>query len=264
MDSMVPTLRPRGKIWSPPEVRTASPGLMRESWVRLPIWIPPPSEPRRIVDLKDLRGVRRSSGKDVADLADDSVGRNHSHVGLETVGGTLVDVENAGLIFAAGSDDLRGDGRGDVMLAEGEELLQAKALGGVLGELGLLEAEARDLLLELLVLLPRVAQVDVVGPSSANAFADAVRDAFGGRDDGDDPGTDDQHLATICLTWTVGIAHLHGEQDDLCEQDDSEHERVLKPDEKGFHLLGDIISDKGQECLMDCGRLGRVFHTLRR
>ncbi len=141
------------------------------------------------------------------------------------------------------------------MLAEGEQLLEAKALRGVLGELGLLEAETRDLLLELLVLLPRVAQIDVACPASANTLANGVRDAFGGRDDGDDPGTDEQDLAAIGLARTVGITHLHGEQNDLREQDDGEHERVLEPDEEGFHLLGDIISDKPQECLMVCGCL---------
>ena len=114
-----------------------------------------------VVDEQHLRGV----GEDVAELADDAVGRDDGHVGLEIVVRALVDVEDVGEIAAAGADDLRGDGGGDVVLLEGEQRLETMALDGVFGEGGLLEAEAGDLLLEIVILLADVAEIDVVGPA---------------------------------------------------------------------------------------------------
>jgi len=74
-----------------------------------------------VVDEQHLCGVGRGLGEDVANLADDAEGGDDGHVGLEAVGGTLIDIEDAGEVGAAGADDLRGEGGRDVVLLEGEK-----------------------------------------------------------------------------------------------------------------------------------------------
>ena len=81
--------------------------------------------PEHVLSAFGLSGVRRGEGEDVADLADDAVGGDDGHVGLEAVGGALVDVEHAGLVDAAGADDLGGDGLRDILLLEAEDGLRA-------------------------------------------------------------------------------------------------------------------------------------------
>ena len=100
--------------------------------------------------------------------------------GLRPSFAALVDVEDAGEVAAAGADDLRGDGGGDVVLLEVEQGLKAMALDGVFSEGGLFEAHAGDLLLEVGVLLAGVAEVDVVGPAVAYVVAEAMEEPLNG------------------------------------------------------------------------------------
>ena len=71
---------------------------------------------------------------------------------LEAVGGAFVDVEDAGLVAAAGADGLGGQGLVDVLLLEAEEGLKTLALAGIFKQRGLLKAETVDGLLQVLVL----------------------------------------------------------------------------------------------------------------
>ncbi len=82
--------------------------------------------------------------KDVADLADDAVGGNHRHIAVQAVAGALVEIEDAGLIAAAGADGLRGEGRINVLLLKAEECLQALALAGIFEQGSLLQAQPVD------------------------------------------------------------------------------------------------------------------------
>jgi hypothetical protein len=52
IETMVPTGSPRGNTWSPPEVSTVSPGLMRLSAVRLSISMRPCREPRTMARMR--------------------------------------------------------------------------------------------------------------------------------------------------------------------------------------------------------------------
>src|SRR5882724_927177 len=59
-----------------------------------------------IVDEKKLG----CCGVNVAELADDTIGRDDSHIGLQTVVRTFIEEQNVRLIGAARADDLCGDG----------------------------------------------------------------------------------------------------------------------------------------------------------
>ncbi len=128
---------------------------------------------------------------------------------------------------------------GDVLLLEREQLLQAAALRRVLHKGGLLLAEARDLLLQLLIALTRVAQVNVVGPETAHTCAAAVQELLHGRDQAHRPATQQ------CNGWAVRLArgavrparprHLHGQHDHLHQHDRDQGQRILEAVEKGVH-----------------------------
>ena len=188
-----------------------------------------------VVDQQQLRGVR----EDVAELADDAVGRDDGLVGLEAVVGAFVD-GRAGVraVGAAGADDLRGDGGGDVVLLEAEQRLQAAALRGVFCEGGLLLAEAGDFLLEVGVLLAGVAEVDVVGPEMADAHAGAVERALEWRYGSGHPVAEERDFVAVGGVVRCVRLHLHGETDGLRQHDGDQHERIFEAREKRVH--GDL------------------------
>ena len=67
-------------------------------------------------------------------------------------------------------------------MLEVEEGLEALALAGIFKQGGLLEAQAVDGLLEILVLLADVAQVNVVLPEAGDAELGILNELLGGRD----------------------------------------------------------------------------------
>ncbi len=220
-----------------------------------------------VVYEEHLRGVRSGLREDVSDLADDTVGGDHGHVGLETVGGAFIDVEDAGELGSAGSDDLCRDGGGDVVLLKGEEGLEAVALDGVLGDGGLLEAKLIDLDLEVTVVLADVAEVDVVGPDGAETVAGVEEEALDGGDDGDDQGAGERHTGAVGGAGFDGAPHLDGKGDDLREQKREQHQSVLEAGEEGIHTTLALIIPRDDRpngyapgfavYLMRMGRAGR-------
>ncbi len=105
-------------------------------------------------------------GKDFAHLAHDPIRGNHRHIAVQAVGRTLVEIEDAGLIAAAGADGLRGHRLVDVLLLEAEQALQALALAGIFKQGSLLQAQPVDGPLQLLVLFAHVTQGDIVLPQA--------------------------------------------------------------------------------------------------
>ena len=215
MDSMVPTGRPRGIDLVAAGGEHLSPGLMRESGVRLLITMWPVAVPRRMARMRvvasrtpapEVWSLMSSTcevwGKTSRSLPTMPSGVMTAWSGLRPSLRALVDIEDAGEIGAAGADDLRGDGGGDVVLLEVEQGLQAMALEGVLRERGLLEAEAGDLLLKVVVLLAGVAEIDVVGPAVADVIADAMEESLEWRDGGDSPVAEKRDLVAV---WGAGF-----------------------------------------------------------
>ena len=188
-----------------------------------------------VVDEQDLGGA----GKDVADLADDAVGGDDGHVRLQAVVGALVEIEDAGLIAAAGADGLGGEGGVDVAVLEVEEGLEALALAGIFKQGGLLEAQAVDGLLQILVLLADVAQVNVVLPEAGDAQLGILNELLGGRDQRLSPETDETNRGGISgidgSVATRGTAHLHGKAHDLHHEEGEQYDQAAVAGEERFH-----------------------------
>jgi hypothetical protein len=180
-------------------------------------------------------------GEDVAEFSDDAVGGDDRLVGLEAILRALVDVKDAGEIVSAGADDLGCDCGGDIVLLEVEDGLEAVALDGIFGEGSLLEAEAGDLLLKIVVLLARVAEVNVVGPSVAEVVAEGVEEALKGSDNGDGPIANEGDAAAIGSSGFDWAADLDGEADGLGEQDRDQNQNIFEACEERFHWSKMII-----------------------
>jgi hypothetical protein len=204
-----------------------------------------------VVDEKYLRGV----GEDVAKLADDAVGRHDSLIGLEAVLRAFVDVKDAREIVAAGADDLSGNGGGDVVLLKVEQGLETVALDGVFRERGLLEAEAGDLLLEVVILLAGVAEVDVVGPAVTEVVAEAVEEPLEGGNGGDSPVAQESDAAAVRGAGFDEASDLDSKADGLGEQNRNQDKNILETCEKRFHALKMIICESGsaRRCRGVCG-----------
>jgi hypothetical protein len=119
------------------------------------------------------------------------------------------------------------------------------ALDGVFGERGLLEAEACNLLLEIVILLTGVAQIDVVGPTVTEVVAEAVEEPLEGGDGRHGPVAKKGDTAAVGGTGFDGTSHLDGKADSLGEQDRDQDENILEPCEKRFHALAMIIRESG-------------------
>ena len=151
----------------------------------------------------------------------------------------LVDVEDAGLVAAAGTDGLCGNRLVDVFLLEAVERLETLALVGVFKQCRLLEAETVDGFLQVLVLLAHMAQIDVVLPEVFDAEFGGVNEFFRRGDDRIGPQADEADTRPIAgiegAVAPAGAPHLHCEADDLREQDSQQHQNISIADEDGFH-----------------------------
>jgi hypothetical protein len=192
-----------------------------------------------VVDEQDLGGV----GEDIAELADDAVGRDDRLVRFKTVFRTFVDVENAREVAATGADDLSGYRCCDVVLLEVKERLKAMALDSVLGECGLFEAEAGDLILKIVVLLAGVTKIDVVGPDVAKVIAESMEETFEWSHGSDSPVTDESDATAVGSAGLNGTANLDGKADGLGEQNSYQNKNVFVACDEGFHALGMIICE---------------------
>ncbi len=167
-------------------------------------------------------------GKDLAHLAHDPIGGNHRHIAGKAVGRTFVEIEDARLIAAAGADGLRGDRRVNVLLLEAEEGLQALALAGIFKQGGLLQAQAVDGLVQIVVLFANVAQVKIVLPHACGAQLGVLDQPLRRRNQRIGPQPDEPHAGRVPRVEGVapvaGVAHLHGKADDLRPQDGQQHE----------------------------------------
>ena len=164
-----------------------------------------------VVDLEDVG----SRWEDFAQLAHDAIRGDDGHVGLEAVVRALVDGEHARQVAAAGADDLRRDGRADVVLAEGEQGLQAPTLERVLGDGGLLDAHARELLLQVLDSAGGRGGGRCSPTSRGAAPADAVGGTLERRHGGGSPHADEAHAAAVGSSGSDRSAHLHRQRDGL-------------------------------------------------
>jgi hypothetical protein len=167
-------------------------------------------------------------GKDLAHLAYDSVGGNHSHIAVQAVGRTLVKIEDARLIAAAGADSLRGNRRINVFLLEAEELLQPLALAGIFKQGSLLQAEAVDGLLQFAVLFANVAQVKIVLPQVSSLQLGGLDNPLCRRNQRIGPQPDEPYAGRVLrvegVARVAGAAHLHSEADDLRPEDGQQYE----------------------------------------
>ena len=155
-------------------------------------------------------------------------GGNHRHIAVQAVGRTFVEIEDARLIAAAGADGLRGHRRVNVLLLEAEEVLQALALAGIFKQGGLLQAQAVDGLVQIAVLFADVAQIKIVLPHALGAQLGGLDEPLRRRDQRIGPQPDEPHAGRVLRVEGVapgaGMAHLHGQADDLRQQDGQQHQ----------------------------------------
>ena len=83
----------------------------------------------------------------------------------------------------------------------------------------MLESEAGDLFLKIVVLLAGVAKVNIVGPTVPDGVAQAVEEAFERRNGGDGPVADESDVAAVGRSGLDRTADLDGEADGLGEKD---------------------------------------------
>jgi hypothetical protein len=189
----------------------------------------------RVVDGQHLRRAR----KNLAHLAHNPVWRDDGHIRLKAVIASLVDIENARLITAAGADGLRGQRLVNVLLLEAHQRLQPLALARVFQQRRLLQAKPVEGLLQILVLLAGVAQVKVVLPQAGRPQLRGVEKLFRGRDHFLGPQPDQAHARRIARVQraapAVAAVHLHGQSDDLRQQNGQQHQRIPITDKKRFH-----------------------------
>ena len=184
-----------------------------------------------IVDLQNLRGVR----EDIAHLADNAIGRDDGHIRMNAVCRAFVNVEDAGLVGAAGSNHLRGHGLIDVLLLETQQRLQSLILEHIFNQRCLLQAQTIHFCLQTLVALAHMAQVDVTIPGSADAMTCKEEEFFKGSQAADDPISDQANLRTVPARSGGGSANLHGKANHLDEQNGHQHQDIAVSAVERFH-----------------------------
>ena len=117
------------------------------------------------------------------------------------------------------------------------------ALNGVLRQRGLLEAKARDLLLEIAILLAGIAEIDVVGPAMTDVVPETVEEPLEGSDGGNSPIAQKCDVAAVGCARLDGAPNLHGEADSLGKQNRHQHQDIFEPCEERFHALEMIICE---------------------
>ena len=118
--------------------------------------------------------------KHLAHLSNNSIGGDDRHIAVQPRVLSLIEVEDAGLIGSAGPNDLCSHGFIDVFLLKVEHRLQALPLAGIFQQGGLLEAKPVDGLLEVNILLPHVAQIEIVLPDVGYSQFGGVNRPFWG------------------------------------------------------------------------------------
>ena len=117
--------------------------------------------------------------------------------------------------------------------------MQSLALLGIFQQGCLLQAQAIDRLLQVLVLLPDVAQIHIVLPKSFGTHLGCVNKQLRRRNQGLRPEADQPDTGTVVgvegASTVGGAAHLHGQTHDLRHQDGQQHQQVAIADEEGFH-----------------------------
>ena len=121
------------------------------------------------------------------------------------------------------------------------------ALDGVFGECRLLETQAGDLLLKIVVVLAGVAEIDVVGPTVAKVVAEAVKEALERCHCGDGPVTDESNISAVWEAGFDGAADLDSKSEGLGKQDRNQDQNILEACEERFHALAMIIFEMARE-----------------
>jgi len=80
--------------------------------------------------------------EDRTQTAHNAIRRDDGVIALQSISRAFVQNEQVRLVRARGADDLRGHGLVDVLLLEAEQGLQPLCLAGILGQTGLLDAQA--------------------------------------------------------------------------------------------------------------------------
>src|ERR1700760_4811521 len=178
--------------------------------------------------------------KHVAQLADDAIRRNHGLIRTKSVSKPFVDIKHMRAVRSAGADNLRGHGLRNILLLESEHRLQAAALRCVFGEGRLFLAQPRNLLLQLLILLARMAQIDVVVPHAAGMQAAAMHKSFDRCDECDRPAAKQGDLPAVRVAAGDGALdrtlNLYSQCTDLQQDDHDQDQRVSESEEEGIHL----------------------------
>ncbi len=168
----------------------------------------------------------RSVPKDVFQLADDAVWRNHGHVWLEAVFAPFVYIENARLIGARGTDHLGRDRVRNVLLFKRKQRLQPLPLAGVFKQARLFQLEAAHLFAQVLVLLAHVAQVEIIGPQATHTRTGTMQDFLRWRHQADGPIADQPDGGRIRGSG-IGPPDLHSQSNDLEDQNTHQKQYVF-------------------------------------
>ncbi len=143
----------------------------------------------------------RNRGVDQQHLANDSGNRHYGHVAFDAGILSFIDIDDAGVVAAAGANHLCGHSAGDKLFFEGQQGLQAPRLGSIFGQAHLLQPHVFDLLLELAVLGAYSAQIKVVVPEIAAAVLDPDQTALEGGDRAHRPNADQASFFLIAAAF---------------------------------------------------------------
>src|SRR5271166_703824 len=165
-------------------------------------------------------------------LAHNPVGSHDSHVAFDAVILALVDVDRAGKVAAAGTDDLCGHGAGDELFLESDQGLQPPGLGSVFAEPHLFEPHLLNLVFQLAVFGAHSAQITIIVPEIAGAVLSPDQSALERSDRAHSPDADEARAFRVVA---AAAFDLRRQPQHLQKQDSYQNDQVAVAAEYGFH-----------------------------
>ena len=183
--------------------------------------------------------------KHVAQLADDTVRRDDRLLGPQTIGPAFVQDQHMGAVRTAGANHLRRHCFGNVLLLKAKHRLQTTALRGVFRKGCLFRAQTQHLSLQLLRLVARMAQVDVVPPKMPQMQTRPVRQPLDRRHRSHGPAPQQRDLRVVRTFARAArnvlpsgrTLHLQREAEHLGQNHSDQHQRIAESGEK-LHKTG--------------------------
>ena len=118
---------------------------------------------------------------------------------------------------------------GDIVLLKVQKRLQTMSLDRILRKRGLLQSQTRNLFLQIVVLLPRMSQIDIVRPRMPQVIPKSMKKPLKRCNRRNSPVSDQSHAAAVRHTRFDRTANLHREPDGLGEKNRNQYQDILEP-----------------------------------